>query len=53
MIANPRFDAGRFSATADDAVSVLLEEGLVVVGRQLFSEIIACELDIDCAQVFL
>jgi hypothetical protein len=30
MIANPRFDAGRFRAPADDAVSVLLEEGLVV-----------------------
>jgi len=26
MIANPRFDAGRFRAPADDAVSVLLEE---------------------------
>jgi len=32
MIANPRFDAGRFRAPADDAVSVLLEEG---VGCQL------------------
>jgi hypothetical protein len=28
MIANPRFDAGRFRAPADDAVSVLLEEGI-------------------------
>src|ERR1700757_356222 len=28
MIANPRFDAGRFRAPADDAVSVLLEEGV-------------------------
>ena len=27
MIANPRFDAGRFRAPADDAVGVLLEEG--------------------------
>jgi hypothetical protein len=26
MIANPRFDAGRFRAPADDAVGVLLEE---------------------------
>ena len=30
MIANPRFDAGRFRAPADDAVGVLLEEGLLV-----------------------
>jgi hypothetical protein len=28
MIANPCFDAGRFRAPADDAVSVLLEEGI-------------------------
>jgi len=28
MIANPRFDARRFGAPADDAVSVLLEEGI-------------------------
>lgn len=28
MIANPRFDAGRFRAPANDAVSVLLEEGI-------------------------
>jgi hypothetical protein len=28
MIANPRFDAGRFRAPADDAVGVLLEEGI-------------------------
>jgi hypothetical protein len=28
MIANPRFDAGRFRAAADDAVGVLLEEGI-------------------------
>jgi hypothetical protein len=28
MIANPRFDAGRFRSPADDAVSVLLEEGI-------------------------
>src|ERR1700757_3723277 len=28
MIANPRFDAGRFRASADDAVGVLLEEGI-------------------------
>ena len=28
MIANPRFDAGRFRAPADDAVGVLLEEGV-------------------------
>jgi hypothetical protein len=28
MIANPRFDAGRFSTPADDAVGVLLEEGI-------------------------
>jgi hypothetical protein len=26
MIANPRFDAGRFRASADDTVGVLLEE---------------------------
>jgi hypothetical protein len=32
MIANPRFDAGRFRAPADDAVGVLLEEG---IGGQL------------------
>jgi hypothetical protein len=32
MIANPRFDAGRFRAPADDAVGVLLEEG---IGREL------------------
>jgi hypothetical protein len=32
MIANPRFDAGRFRAPADDAMGVLLEEG---VGCQL------------------
>jgi hypothetical protein len=30
MIANPRLDASRFRAPADDAVGVLLEEGLVV-----------------------
>ena len=34
MIANPRFDAGRFRAPADDAVGVLLEEG---IGCQLVS----------------
>jgi len=28
MIANPCFDAGRFRAPADDAVGVLLEEGI-------------------------
>ena len=28
MIANPRFDAGRFRAPADDAVRILLEEGI-------------------------
>ena len=28
MIANPRFDAGRVRAPADDAVGVLLEEGM-------------------------
>ena len=28
MIANPRFDAGRFRAPANDAVGVLLEEGI-------------------------
>ena len=28
MIANPRFDAGRFRAPADDAVGVLLGEGI-------------------------
>ena len=28
MIANPRFDAGRFRAPADDAVGVLLKEGI-------------------------
>jgi hypothetical protein len=28
MIANPRFDAGRFCPPADDAVGVLLEEGI-------------------------
>jgi len=28
MIADPRFDAGRFRAPADDAVGVLLEEGI-------------------------
>jgi hypothetical protein len=28
MIANPRFDAGRFRAPADDTVSVLLEKGI-------------------------
>ena len=28
MVANPRFDAGRFRAPADDAVGVLLEEGI-------------------------
>jgi hypothetical protein len=27
MIANPRFDAGRFRPSANDAVGVLLEEG--------------------------
>jgi hypothetical protein len=27
-IADPRFDAGRFRAPADDAVSVLLKEGI-------------------------
>jgi hypothetical protein len=27
VVANPRFDAGRFRAPADDAVSVVLEEG--------------------------
>src|ERR1700758_1000388 len=32
MIANLRFDAGRFRPSADDAVSVLLEEG---IGRKL------------------
>ena len=32
MIANPRFDAGRFRAPADDAVSILLEQG---IGRKL------------------
>jgi hypothetical protein len=32
MIANPSFHAGRFSAPADDAVGVLLEEG---IGGQL------------------
>jgi hypothetical protein len=32
MIANPRFDAGRFRAPADDAVGVLLEKG---IGGQL------------------
>jgi hypothetical protein len=33
MIANPRFDAGRFRAPADDAVGVLLEEGIGVRAR--------------------
>jgi hypothetical protein len=28
MIANARFNAGRFGAPADDAVGVLLEEGI-------------------------
>ena len=28
MITNPRFDAGRFRAPADDAVGVLLKEGI-------------------------
>jgi hypothetical protein len=28
IIANPRFDASRFRAPADDAVGVLLEEGI-------------------------
>ncbi len=28
MIADPRFDAGRFRPPADDAVGVLLEEGI-------------------------
>ena len=28
MIVNPRFDASRFRAPADDAVSALLEEGI-------------------------
>ena len=28
MIANPRFDASRFRPPADDAVGVLLEEGI-------------------------
>jgi hypothetical protein len=28
MIADPRFDAGRFRAPADDAMGVLLEEGI-------------------------
>jgi len=28
MIANPRLDAGRFRAPADNAVGVLLEEGI-------------------------
>ena len=28
MIANPRFDAGRFRPPADDAVGVMLEEGI-------------------------
>jgi hypothetical protein len=28
MIANPRFDAGRFRAPSDDAVNVLVEEGI-------------------------
>src|SRR5580704_3937494 len=32
VIADPRFDAGRFRAPADDAVGVLLEEG---IGGQL------------------
>jgi hypothetical protein len=32
MIANPRFDAGRFRAAADDTVGILLEEG---IGGQL------------------
>jgi hypothetical protein len=28
MIANPRFDAGRFRSPADDAMGALLEEGI-------------------------
>ena len=36
MIANPRFDAGRFRAPADDAVGVLLEEG--IAARCCFTE---------------
>jgi hypothetical protein len=32
MIANPRFDAGGFRPPADDAVGVLLKEG---IGGQL------------------
>jgi hypothetical protein len=28
MIADPRFDAGRFRAPADDAMGVLLEKGI-------------------------
>ena len=28
MITNPRFDAGRFRAPADDAMGVLLEKGI-------------------------
>jgi hypothetical protein len=28
MIANPRFDTGRFRPPADDAVGILLEEGI-------------------------
>ena len=32
VIANPRFDAGRFGPPADDAVGVLLEQG---IGYQL------------------
>ena len=34
MITNPRFDAGRFRAPADDAVSVLLE-GLKVAKPEI------------------
>jgi hypothetical protein len=56
MIANPRFDAGRFRPPADDAVSVLLEEG---IGRKLAgfaaggAEEIAVHIISDAGRVYI
>jgi hypothetical protein len=46
-IANPRFDAGRFCAPADDAVGVLLEEG---IGGKLARLAASCAEERDIAR---
>ena len=39
MIANPRFDAGRFRASADDTVGVLLEEEIMTAASPWLNDL--------------